>query len=122
KEGETVEIAESPNGDSAPAQDEPPAPPPPVAEAAPVAASARSVDDRADAARVKASPLARRMARERGLDLARVTGTGPDGRIVAEDIEKAAAGAPALTTAALPATEVEVVQLTSTRKTIARRL
>ena len=45
---------------------------------------------------IKASPLARRIARERGLDLAAVTGTGPEGRIVAEDVERAAAGAPAL--------------------------
>jgi len=73
--------------------------------------------------RVKASPLARRIARERGLDLARIAGTGPDGRIVAEDVEQAATAAPA--PAAAPAaapTDVEVVQLTSVRKTIARRL
>src|SRR5689334_3844794 len=41
--------------------------------------------------RVKASPLARRIARERGIDLAAVAGTGPDGRVVAEDVERAAA-------------------------------
>ncbi len=39
---------------------------------------------------MKASPLARRIARERGVDLASVVGTGPDGRIVAEDVERAA--------------------------------
>jgi pyruvate dehydrogenase E2 component (dihydrolipoamide acetyltransferase) len=82
----------------------------------------------AENGRVKASPLARRMARERGLDLTGVVGTGPDGRIVAEDIEKAAAPAPARAPVGAPApaagppAEVEVVQLTSTRKTIARRL
>ena len=43
--------------------------------------------------RVKASPLARRIARERGIDLAALSGTGPEGRIVAEDVERAAAGA-----------------------------
>ena len=42
--------------------------------------------------RVKASPLARRIARERGVDLAAVVGTGPDGRIVAEDVEQAGRG------------------------------
>ena len=42
--------------------------------------------------RVKASPLARRIARERGIDLAAMTGTGPEGRILAEDVERAAAG------------------------------
>ncbi|HEX2496504.1 MAG TPA: dihydrolipoamide acetyltransferase family protein [Gaiellaceae bacterium] len=70
--------------------------------------------------RVKASPLARRIARERGVDLAQVRGTGPEGRIVAEDVERAEV-APAPATAAA-AGEVEVVPLTSTRRTIARRL
>src|SRR6059058_584957 len=44
--------------------------------------------------RIKASPLARRIARERGIDLADVAGTGPDGRVVAEDVERAAASGP----------------------------
>jgi pyruvate dehydrogenase E2 component (dihydrolipoyllysine-residue acetyltransferase) len=79
-------------------------------------------------ARVKASPLARRVARERGIDLASLRGTGPEGRILADDVEQAssapAASSPAATAAAapLPAGEVEVVPLTSIRKTIARRL
>jgi pyruvate dehydrogenase E2 component (dihydrolipoamide acetyltransferase) len=75
--------------------------------------------------RVKASPLARRIARERGIDLASLSGTGPEGRIVAEDVERAEVGAPAapVAAAAAPApTEVERVPLTSIRKTIARRL
>src|SRR6266566_10102560 len=42
--------------------------------------------------RVKASPLARRIARERGVDLASLRGTGPEGRIVAEDVERGRAG------------------------------
>jgi pyruvate dehydrogenase E2 component (dihydrolipoamide acetyltransferase) len=72
--------------------------------------------------RVKASPLARRIAREKGLDLAQIRGTGPEGRIVAEDVERAeVAPAPAAAPEAAPA-EVEVEQLTSIRKTIARRL
>jgi pyruvate dehydrogenase E2 component (dihydrolipoamide acetyltransferase) len=73
--------------------------------------------------RVKASPLARRIARERGLDLAQIRGTGPEGRIVAEDVERAEV-APAPTPAAPEAApaEVEVEQLSSIRKTIARRL
>src|SRR5437868_6523410 len=49
--------------------------------------------------RVKASPLARRMARERGIELSRLEGTGPDGRVVAEDVERAQA-APATAPAA----------------------
>src|SRR5437762_5493967 len=74
--------------------------------------------------RIKASPLARRIARERGIDLSAVAGTGPDGRVVAEDVERtAASGAPvALPTPSLPSEGVEVQQLSSMRKTIARRL
>ena len=71
--------------------------------------------------RVKASPLARRIARERGIDLASLMGTGPEGRIVAEDVERAAA-TPAHATVGAAPLEAEVVPLTSLRKTIARRL
>ena len=74
-------------------------------------------------ARLKASPLARRIARERGIDLATLAGTGPDGRILAEDVENATVGgtsAPA--TLSAPVGEIEVVTMTSVRKTIARRL
>jgi pyruvate dehydrogenase E2 component (dihydrolipoamide acetyltransferase) len=71
--------------------------------------------------RIKASPLARRIARERGIDLAALRGTGPEGRIVAEDVERAAT-APAVTTVADRTGEVERVPLTSLRKTIARRM
>jgi pyruvate dehydrogenase E2 component (dihydrolipoamide acetyltransferase) len=96
----------------------PEAPAPPPAQAPPNAATR-------EGGRVKASPLARRIARERGVDLSSLQGTGPDGRILAEDVEKAAAaGTPAAAppAAAPAAAEVEVVQLTSIRKTIARRL
>jgi pyruvate dehydrogenase E2 component (dihydrolipoamide acetyltransferase) len=80
-----------------------------------------------EGARVKASPLARRIARERGVDLQSLQGTGPEGRILAEDVERAAAAGPApaapvAASASVPAGEVEIVQLTSVRKTIARRL
>ncbi len=71
--------------------------------------------------RIKASPLARRIARERGIDLAQLRGTGPEGRIVAEDVERAAA-TPAAAPVAAPPGEVELVPLTSIRRTIARRL
>jgi pyruvate dehydrogenase E2 component (dihydrolipoamide acetyltransferase) len=74
--------------------------------------------------RIKASPLARRIARENGLELTEIRGTGPEGRIVAEDVERAlAAPAPAAAPAAAPAEpEPELVPLNSVRKTIARRL
>jgi pyruvate dehydrogenase E2 component (dihydrolipoyllysine-residue acetyltransferase) len=73
-------------------------------------------------ARVKASPLARRIARERDIDLATLKGTGPDGRIVAEDVERAEAAPPLPAVASAPAGEVERRELTSVRKTVARRL
>ncbi len=92
----------------------------PGTSSAPVASSSTN------GGRIKASPLARRLARERGVDLASVRGTGPDGRIVAEDVERGAVTAPAVAASAAPAPvvsgEVESVPLTSVRKTIARRL
>jgi pyruvate dehydrogenase E2 component (dihydrolipoamide acetyltransferase) len=101
------------------------------AEAEPVSAtasaSAPAGETRTDG-RVKASPLARRIARERGIDIAGLSGTGPEGRIVAEDVERAAVQptpevrAPAAAPAPVPVGEVEEVELTSIRKTIARRL
>ncbi len=91
------------------------------AEATP-APSGNGAGTRTDG-RIKASPLARRIARERGIDLAQLRGTGPEGRIVAEDVERAeAAPAPTPTAAAAPMGDPEVVPLTSVRKTIARRL
>ena len=77
-----------------------------------------------DGGRVKASPLARRLAKERGIDLASVQGTGPEGRIVAEDVERGAVAAPAARPAAPapPPGEVEVVKLSQMRRTIARRM
>ena len=76
-----------------------------------------------DGGRVKASPLARRIARERGIDLSSLTGTGPEGRIVAEDVERAEVGAaPAAPGPAETPGEVERRELSNTRKTIARRL
>ena len=105
------------------------------AAASTAAASIPAASTAVDGGKVKASPLARRIARERGIELASVSPTGPEGRIVAEDVERAEAagppaatteaapaGPPAATTEAVPAGEVEVVQLTSVRKTIARRL
>lgn len=75
--------------------------------------------------RVKASPLARRLAAEHGVDLHTLQGSGPAGRIVKADVLQAAEKAPATaapTVAAIPAAEDEVVPLTRMRQTIARRL
>jgi pyruvate dehydrogenase E2 component (dihydrolipoamide acetyltransferase) len=73
--------------------------------------------------RVKASPLARRIAREKGIELSSIRGTGPDGRIVAEDVERAQVGAaPAVAPVARATGEVTSQPLSNVRKTIARRL
>ena len=106
-------------------------PPTPVAAPAP-AAPAKVAGDR-----IKASPLAKRIAADKGVDLAGLTGTGPNGRIVKADVEGAqpgaattapAASAEAPVTPAAPAAVPdfgiphEVVKLGNMRKTIARRL
>jgi pyruvate dehydrogenase E2 component (dihydrolipoamide acetyltransferase) len=126
--GESVPDVEAPS--AAPAAEEPEPAPEPVAapvEAASEPHAERTMDiERTVAAggRIKASPLARRIARERGIDLAAVTGTGPEGRIVAEDVERAAVGGPrpAPAVAASRTGTVERVELTSLRKTVARRM
>jgi pyruvate dehydrogenase E2 component (dihydrolipoamide acetyltransferase) len=120
--GEQVDIAApAPPGEApaAPLVPEPPAAPP---------AQHAAVEAPEPGGRIKASPLARRIARERGIELSSLTGTGPDGRIVVDDVERqeAAAAAPPApaATAAIPvaAGEVESIPLTTVRKTIARRL
>ena len=87
--------------------------------------------------RVKASPLARRMAADRGIDLGSVAGSGPEGRVIARDLEGAAAAAPAGAARPAPAGPSPAprapvrapdgqpftdVPLTQIRKTIAKRL
>ncbi|WP_420863745.1 pyruvate dehydrogenase complex dihydrolipoamide acetyltransferase [Algirhabdus cladophorae] len=118
----------------------------PVAETAPVPAAspAPAAPAKADGARVFASPLARRIAADKGLDLATLTGSGPHGRIVKADVENAttapkASAAPAAsapTPTAAPATGASAdmvakmytdrdyteVPLDGMRKTIAARL
>jgi pyruvate dehydrogenase E2 component (dihydrolipoyllysine-residue acetyltransferase) len=107
--------------------DVPPAPPSRgAAPAAPAAGAPAAAGD------VRSSPLARRLASERGLDLHGVQGSGPNGRIIKRDIEAAAAaGAAAPRAAAAAAPSGPVIPregdfhdepLTNIRKTIARRL
>ena len=62
----------------------------PVPAAQPAAAANPSAPAPQTEGRVKASPLARRLAREQGIDLYDVTGTGPGGRIVKDDVQRAA--------------------------------
>jgi pyruvate dehydrogenase E2 component (dihydrolipoamide acetyltransferase) len=81
----------------------------------------------ADATRVvRASPLAKRLAKERGVDLKLVQGSGPGGRVVMRDLEGAGAAAVAVPRSAVPQPVGGVayrdVPLTQIRKTIAKRL
>src|SRR6185369_11782277 len=118
-----------------------PAPPP-----APASSPAPSIPKAGVDGRVKASPIAKRIARDRGLDLHGLSGSGPGGRIVKADVEKAlasgvaapaaapvapappaAAAAPAGPTPGVsekPETakgQVQVIELTKLQQTVARR-
>ncbi len=93
-----------------PAAAAPPPPPPPVEE------------------RIKASPLAKRIAEERGIDLGQVKGSGPEGRITKEDVlayikrmEEAAQVRPK-PEVTMPPEEVQMVDLTKMQATIAERM
>jgi pyruvate dehydrogenase E2 component (dihydrolipoamide acetyltransferase) len=105
-------------------------PAPPRPSGAPTAprgnGASRSDAPPAAGGRQRSSPLARRIASERGLQLGAIQGTGPGGRIVKRDIENAKATAGAARSAAADrlATEGDFkdVPLTQIRKTIARRL
>lgn len=94
-----------------------------MASAASVEASAPTSDGR-----VKSSPLARKVAKDAGIELAGVTGTGPGGRIVKRDIEQAmqtkpAESAPnAAATIAAPSLADETIRVSQKRKIIAQRL
>lgn len=120
--------AEAPKAEAAPAA----APQAVPAEAKPAAAA--SAPAKASGDRVKASPLARRIAAERSVDLSALTGSGPNGRIIRADVEGAKGGAvaapasaplaaaPAPKPAAVPDIPHESTKLSNVRKTIARRL
>lgn len=98
--------------------------PSPEAKAAP----ARDSDGVASGAAIKASPLAKRLAAQLGVDLASLKGTGPEGRIIREDVEAAAkgkGGAPrqaAAPTRRPDGPDTEVVEPTRMQTTIARRM
>ncbi|HEV7385444.1 MAG TPA: biotin/lipoyl-containing protein, partial [Phenylobacterium sp.] len=136
---------EAPKAEAKPAPQPAPAPapaPPPAAQA-----SAPAPAERAAGQRIFASPLARRIAEQKGLDLATLKGSGPHGRIVKADVETAQPGqarAPAAAPAAQPAAgqvppaaprqvlsleqqgippgSYELIPLDGMRKTVARRM
>ena len=112
-------------------QPPPKAPPPTPLPPAPKRAGTPEEDGAprvAGSPEVKASPLARRLASELGVNLASIQGTGPEGRIVKEDVEAAAAGkaapvrAPSPTPARASGPAVEIVEPTRMQATIARRM
>ena len=150
-DGESVDVSAAPKADTAPA-----APPKPAAEpkadatpkAAPVphapvetptASPQPAVAPHRDGERVKASPLARKLAQAQNIDLSLLQGSGPGGRIVRADVDaaagktpaaapgQAAAAAPVAAHAVMPgvieqAIPHEAIKLSNIRKTIARRL
>jgi pyruvate dehydrogenase E2 component (dihydrolipoamide acetyltransferase) len=150
--GEGEDVAAASAGSAPPAAaPAPPAKPEPVAKdggetgagqpakeaVAPAPTPAPAAESRSDSGdRVKASPLARRLAEAQGVDLSSLEGSGPGGRIVKADVDGAvgkapsravAPPAPAPVSAPVPAvveTDVphEIVKLSNMRKTIARRL
>ena len=120
----------------------PKAPPAPSAVETPTAPSAPAAQ-RGDGDRIKASPLARRLALAQNIDLSALQGSGPGGRIVRADVDAAAGKAPAAAPPVQPAGIVaaaapvghlvmpgpieqaiphEAIKLSNVRKTIARRL
>jgi pyruvate dehydrogenase E2 component (dihydrolipoamide acetyltransferase) len=114
---------------SAPSQPAPPRPAPPRPSGTPAGPRGNGASHGAPSApagRQRSSPLARRLANEKGIQLGAVQGTGPGGRIVKRDIENARATGGAGRSAAADrlATEGDFkdVPLTQIRKTIARRL
>ncbi|MCR4309871.1 MAG: 2-oxo acid dehydrogenase subunit E2 [Deltaproteobacteria bacterium] len=121
--GETVPVGTvigviAATGEEVAAVPAPPAPPPsaPVPEAGEGPASSE--------ARVKASPVARKMAEEAGLDLSRIKGTGPGGRVLERDVQAATAAKSAPEPSGVPAGPAPgaTVPLSRMRKTIARRM
>ncbi len=113
-----------------------PAPQPAVASASPTLTSAPAPAPATSGARVKISPLARKLAAEKKLDFSRISGTGPGGRIVRADILAAEKNGSAPGSAARaagsysgsapsnqsPVQEEKVVAVSNMRSTIARRL
>ncbi|GBD09061.1 Dihydrolipoyllysine-residue acetyltransferase component of pyruvate dehydrogenase complex [Candidatus Thermoflexus japonica] len=109
----------------------PAAPPPPPAPA-PAAPPAAPTPTPAPGGRVKASPLARRLAREAGIDLREIPGTGPGGRVVKRDIDRylqaraptptPAAPAPAAAPAPPSAPPPTAIPVSPLRQAIARRM
>jgi len=140
-EGENVDTAAA-SAAPVPKKDAAPAPQPKAAEPAPpqqapvetpaAPPQPAAAPAKAEGERIKASPLARRLAQAQGIDLSALTGSGPGGRIVRADLGTGAGGAMGAPKAAMPGAAAapvepgdiphEVAKLSNMRKTIARRL
>ena len=149
-EGEDVSAAAAPKADTAPVEAPKPAVPAPKADETPKGPPAQAAVEtpaappqpaappRAEGDRVKASPLARRLAEAQGVDLNALQGSGPGGRIVRADVDAAVGKAPAAAPSGAAAPALgghpvlpgvieqaiphEAIRLSNIRKTIARRL
>jgi pyruvate dehydrogenase E2 component (dihydrolipoamide acetyltransferase) len=113
----------------APRPVQPPAPPLPARPIAPAPAPAPQPLAGGPGGRVKASPLAKKIAAQSGVDLRLVQGSGPGGRVVRRDVEAARSAAPALAPAGIPhpgihapGVEYQDVPLSSIRAAIAKRM
>jgi pyruvate dehydrogenase E2 component (dihydrolipoamide acetyltransferase) len=132
--GDDEDAAAAPAKAAAPSKTEAPKPKPEpeVAKAVTASPAPPPAAKAADGDRIKASPLAKRLAQAQGIDLASLSGSGPNGRIVKADLEGAKPGAVAAAPAAAkpapaPAPVAgdfphEAVKLSNMRKVIARRL
>jgi pyruvate dehydrogenase E2 component (dihydrolipoamide acetyltransferase) len=128
KEEEEPKKEEKPKGEEEPKAEEKeqkkPAPPKVEKKAEPEKVEPRV--EKAEEARVKASPVARRIAGELGVDLSSVKGTGPEGRVTETDVRAAAKSKPAVPAANVPAAvkagESARIQLSGMRRIIAQRL
>jgi pyruvate dehydrogenase E2 component (dihydrolipoamide acetyltransferase) len=123
--GPVADEGDSSSRDDAAGESPSSAPPPAEASSAP-AESPSSADSRdaESSERIKASPVARRLAREEGVDLSQIAGTGPGGRIVKKDVKQAAAASedsvpPAAETAK---GQVTVEELSKLQQVVARRM
>ncbi|MDR3710276.1 MAG: dihydrolipoamide acetyltransferase family protein [Capsulimonadaceae bacterium] len=143
--GDASAVAQPASGPAAPKIETSSRRPPGAARLAEPSALSSPPSGASDVERVKASPLARRIARERGIDIALVRGTGPHGRIIEADVvaaagtvpaaprilpatapaapaPPAAAPAPPAPKVSLPAVEGDVVELSQMRRVIAKRM
>jgi pyruvate dehydrogenase E2 component (dihydrolipoamide acetyltransferase) len=134
KVGDLIAVVGAPGEDISALLGQPqPSPKPPAAAAAPAApagpSAAPSPQPRTSApgrafpsGKVRSSPLARRLADERGIDIQAVAGTGPAGRIVKRDIDGAVPAPRAVGPDSQPGPGDEVTPLSGMRRVIAQRL